>query len=107
MTSLEDENRDALARRFSYMQRKRLTLNSRELPQLRGVLGTNWARGQSLFDFALNPLQGISRLPGKLVNIGHELGMASGVINFSRAQSRTPRPTITETTLCNSPWVTS
>jgi hypothetical protein len=30
MTSLEDETLDALARRFPYMQRKRLTTISRE-----------------------------------------------------------------------------
>ncbi len=51
MTSLEDETHEALARRFPYIQRKRLTPNSREWPQLRGVLGTNWARGKSLFRF--------------------------------------------------------
>jgi hypothetical protein len=30
MTSLEDENRDALARRFPYLQTKTLTMASRE-----------------------------------------------------------------------------
>jgi hypothetical protein len=30
MTSLEDENREALARKFPYMQRKRLPMISRE-----------------------------------------------------------------------------
>jgi hypothetical protein len=30
MASLEDETLEALARQFRYMQRKRLTLNSRE-----------------------------------------------------------------------------
>ena len=30
MASLEDENREALARQFPYVQRKRLTLSSRE-----------------------------------------------------------------------------
>jgi hypothetical protein len=30
MTSLEDENREALTRQFPYVQRKRLTLISRE-----------------------------------------------------------------------------
>jgi hypothetical protein len=44
MTSLEDETLEALIRRFPYMQRKELTPNSREIPQLRAVLGTNWAR---------------------------------------------------------------
>ena len=52
MASLEDENREALARPFPYMQRKRLTAISRELPQLRGVLGTNWARSKELFELA-------------------------------------------------------
>ena len=53
MTSLEDESRSALARSFPYMQRKKPTLNSRESPQLRAVLGTNWAHdGKCLFDLA-------------------------------------------------------
>jgi hypothetical protein len=61
MASLEDETLDALARRFPYMQRKRLTAISRELPQLRGVLGTIWARGKSLFELAIHPLLAKSR----------------------------------------------
>lgn len=50
MTILEDENRDALAGQFHYLQRKRMTLVSRELPQWRGFLGTNAARDKWLFD---------------------------------------------------------
>jgi hypothetical protein len=56
MTSLEDETGEALARWFPYMRRKALTVNCRESPQWRGVLGTNWARDKSLFD--LDPDQG-------------------------------------------------
>jgi hypothetical protein len=55
MTSLEDETLVALARRFSLHTKKMLTIASREGPQSRGVLGANWARGKSLFDFGLKP----------------------------------------------------
>ena len=44
MASLEDENREALARQFPCMQRKGLTMINRERPQLRAILGANWAR---------------------------------------------------------------
>jgi hypothetical protein len=54
MASLEGETEDALARRFPYRQRKRLAMASRELPPWRAVLGTNWARDKSLFDWALS-----------------------------------------------------
>ena len=39
------------------MQRKRLTLIDRERPPLRAILGTNWARGQSLFELALDRMR--------------------------------------------------
>jgi hypothetical protein len=37
--------------------KKRLTMGSHELPQLRRVLGTNWARGKSLFELALGRME--------------------------------------------------
>jgi hypothetical protein len=39
------------------MQRKRLTIINRERPQLRAALGTNWARGQSVFESALDRMR--------------------------------------------------
>jgi hypothetical protein len=53
MASLEGETGEALARRFAYLQRKMLTVISRGRPQMRAVLGTNWARDKSLFDLAI------------------------------------------------------
>jgi len=52
MASLDDETGEALARRFPYMQRKGLTMASREWRVARSVGPRYWARDSWLFDLA-------------------------------------------------------
>jgi hypothetical protein len=50
------------------MQRKELTPNSHEIPQLRAVLGTNWARDEVTVRFGLESNSSMKRAskPAKL-----------------------------------------